>query len=497
MSTRPAPATATSPLAPGLPLTVDPAWLLARRATHAATASQVTAIRRLGTTRWLDRQLAPSAIDDRACEAFVARTFPVTRADMPGIRRLTSDRTWEAQASLARATLWRQMTTKRPLLERVVEVWHDHLHIALNSDKVHGWVCVYDREAVRPHALGRFADLLYATTTHPAMLHYLDNVWSDPDHPVENLARELLELHTVGVGRHTEADVEHLSRLLTGFSVDDTSGAFRYRPTQHAVGPVSIVGFRHPNASPGAGPEALRALVEHLAMHPATVRRVCLRLARRFVSDSPPASLVSRLEVAYRANRTRIAPVLRVLFTSKEFAASTGRKWARPQEFLASAYASSAPSYRAPKELTPWSPLGTYAWLAERLGHLPLAYPDPEGYPDTVSAWMHSGSMLGTWNAAEAIAGGWDETLVRRGWARTLGVSTKLTYAQATTRMFTLLTGYAPSAKDRDAVAAFLADSSLRSGVPKASARVTGDAIRWNLDEAVRLVLASPYMSLR
>lgn len=497
MSTSRPPATVRSPLAPGLALSVDPAWLLARRATHAATARQAEQIRRTGTTRWLDRQLAPARIDDRACDRFVARTFPAAVADLPTIMRLTGDKPWEAQASLSRATLWRQLTTRRPLLERVVETWHDHLHIALDSDKVHGWVAGYDRQAIRPHALGRFADLLHASLTHPAMLRYLDNTWSTADHPVENLAREVLELHTVGVGAYTEADVAALSRLLTGFTVDERTGGFVYRPEWHALGPVRIVGFGHANASPGAGPAAVRALAEHLASHPATVRRVCTRLARRFVSDSPPRSLLSRLEVTYRSHRTAIAPVLRTLFTSTEFAASTGQKWARPQEFLAAAYAASSPTYRPPAEKTPWAPLGTYAWIAHGLGHQPLAHPDPEGYPDRNDAWRHPGAMLGIWNAAEAVAGGWDATLTHRGWGRTFGLTTQLTYHQAATRLHVGLHGYVPAAPDRDAVATFLRDSTLRRGVPSATERMSPQAIEWNADEAVRLVLASPYMSLR
>lgn len=499
MAARPArtPATVRSPLAPSLPLTVDPAWHLARRAAHAATHALATEIRTTGTTRWLDRQLAPARIDDRACERFVASHFPVVGADLPTIMRLTDRKPWEAQASLVRATLWRQMTTRRPLLERVVEMWHDHLHIALDSDKVHGWVCLYDRQAIRPHALGRFADLLHAVVTHPAMIRYLDNTWSTAEHPVENLARELLELHTVGAGVYTESDVKNLARLLTGFSADEDSGAFVYRPTWHATGAVRVAGFTHANATQAAGPAAVRALTEHLAMHPATVRRVCTRIARRFVSDAPPASLVSRLEATYRARRGAIAPVLRVLFTSKEFAASTGRKWARPQELLATGFAASRPSYRAPKDRAVWAPMGTYAWMLDRMGHVPLAYPDPEGYPDSTAAWRSPGALLATWNAAEAMAGGWDATLVRRGWAPVLGISTRLTYAQAATQLYVRLTGHTPTAADRNAVAAFLADSSLKSALPAPTARVSADAIRWNLDEAVRLVLASPYASLR
>lgn len=433
--------TVRSPLAPGLALTVDPAWHLARRATHAATAAQAAAIRTTGTTKWIDAQLAPSRIDDSATERFVAARFGVTAMDLPGMRAFTGNKLWEAQPALARATVWRQLTTRRPLLEKLVETWHDHLHIALRADTVAGYVCIYDREVIRPHALGRFADLLHASVTHPAMLRYLDNVGSTADYPAENLAREFLELHTVGTGVYRESDVKALARLLTGFGVDERTGAFAYRPTDHAVGAVTIVGVRLANASPGAGPTELRTLVERLAVHPATVRRVVTRLARRFVADTPPASLVTRLSRTYVSAGTRIAPVMRALLLSPEFAASTGQKWARPQELLASAVASAAPRYVPPKDTAPWAPLSGYIWLLETLGHVPLDHPDPEGPTDVASEWLNPGALLARWNAAEAIAGHWDETLALRPWATVTGLSTRLTYAQAATQMITRLTG--------------------------------------------------------
>lgn len=489
-------ATATSPHAPGLKLTVDPAWLLARRATHAATAAQAAAIRKMGTKRWVETQLAPATIDDRATEAFVAKTFKVTTLDMPGIRSFTGDKPWEAQPALARATMWRQLTTKRPLLERVVEMWHDHLHIALSDDKVAGWLCTYDREVIRPRAMGRFADLLYAATTHPAMLLYLDQAWSTKAQPAENLARELLELHTVGVGAHKEADVKALAKLLTGFSVDPKAGRFVYRAGEHATGAVTVVGTRLANASAGSGPAELRTLVEKLAVHPATVKRIVTRMAQRFVSDTPPASLISRLSSAYLANRTAIAPVLRVLFNSAEFAASTGAKWARPQEFVAAAYAAAAPSYVPPSDPSPWAPLSTYASMLDRLGHLPLEHPDPDGPKDTASAWLNPGSMLARWNASEAIAEGWDKSLALTPWVSVFGLNTSMTYADAATRMFTQLTGYTPMPADRDALATFLADPG-GTAVPPATERMSEAAVKWHIPEATRLVMASPYMSLR
>ena len=490
-------AVATTPLAPGLKLTVDPAWLLARRATHAATPALVAEIRKAGTKRWVETQLAPAKIDDRATETFVAKTFPVTGLDMPGIRRHTNDKPWEAQPSLARATVWRQLTTKRPLLEKVVEMWHDHLHIALYDDKVAGWLCTYDREVIRPRALGRFADLLYSATTHPAMLLYLDQAWSTKEQPAENLSRELLELHTVGTGAFTEADVKALAKLLTGFSVDPGTGRFAYRPEAHATGAVTIVGTRLTNASPDAGPAELRKLIEKLAVHPATVRRVVTRIAQRFVSDTPPASLISRLSSTYLASRTSIAPVLRVLFNSREFAASTGQKWARPQEYLASAYAAGSPRYVAPKDTSTWSPLGTYVWLLETLGHVPMEHPDPDGPKDTASAWLNPGALLARWNAADAIAGHWGDTLVLQPWPTVFGITPTMTYEEVATRLFTQLTGYVPADADRDAIAAFLAGPDEPGVAPPAGTPISEAALTWYIPQATRLVLASPYMSLR
>lgn len=500
---RSAPAAVTgkgNPLAPGIAVGADPSWHLARRAAHAATASLAAQIAAAGPAAWIQAQLAPGRIDGSACEAQVAAACPLALKSPADVKTATGNKPWLAPPHVARATVWRQLTTRRPLLESVVEMWHDHLHIALGSDKISAYVGAYDREVIRAKALGTFADLLYAATTHPAMLRYLDNAGSTKDHPDENLARELLELHTVGVGNHTEADVKATARLLTGFSVDWDKDVARYRPTWHAVGAETVVGrtFANAGADQAAAAATLRALTDHLARHPSTVRRVATRIARRFVADDPPSALIDRLASVYLAEGTAIVPVLRTLFASAEFAGSVGAKWRRPQEFMAAMAAAGSPTYRPPADPSDsWAPLGTYVWVVDTLGHQPLAWPTPDGPKDVGAAWCHPGALLGRWNAAESIAGSWDKTLVLRDWKSVFELSTALTYAEAADRIVFRLTGIHPSAADRDLLARFLARPTGGPDTPAPTAKVSADALKWHVDETVRLAMASPYAAIR
>ncbi len=489
----------SSPHAPNLVIDPDPAWHLARRAAHAGTAATAAAIASAGTTAWLESQLKPAAIDDSACERQVAAAFPLAGMSATGVRSATGNKPWNAPPAVARATLWRQLATRRPLLESVVEMWHDQLHVALFSDKIHEYVGVYDREVIRRHALGTFKDLLFAATTHPAMLLYLDNAGSTKANPNENLGRELLELHTVGVGAHTEADVKAAARLLTGLSVDWASGAFTYRPNDHATGPVTCVGLTLANRSTDrtAVLADVRRLTDHLATRPATVRRIVGRMARRFVADEPPSSLLDRLASAYVAGGTAIAPVLRALFTSREFATSVGAKWRRPQELMATLVAAGRPTYVPPSDTGEWAKLGTYIWLLETLGHVPLDHPDPDGPSDLAGSWLHPGALLARWNAAEGVAGRWDKTLAMSPWRDVFSISTSLTYAQAADRIVHQLCGIHPSAADRDTLARFLARPTGGPDTPAPTAQVSEDALRWHLDQTVRLAMASPYLGIR
>ena len=229
---------------------------------------------------------------------------------------------------MAHANAARPLFTNRVLWENVVTMWGDLLYVPYRS-KADSFTLEYDWKVLRRHAFGRYADLLHAAVTHPAILHNLDNDANSRDNPNENLGREILELYSVGVGSYTETDVRQSALLLTGHSVDWNTRAYAYADWAHHVGPIRIMGFSHANATSAGGPAALRAYTDYLARHPATARRLARVIATRFVSDTPSEALVQTLAATYLASDTAIVPVLRRLFDHPEFWASVGNKWSR------------------------------------------------------------------------------------------------------------------------------------------------------------------------
>ena len=211
-----------------------------------------------------------------------------------------------------------QIDTAQPLRERLVVFWSNHFTVSIVRPLVLGLAGAFEREAIRPNVTGRFHDLLLAVVRHPAMLLYLDNAGSiGPNSRLgqrqgkglnENLARELLELHTLGVdGGYTQADVTSFARILTGWSVtgikDRNPGTFRFRPFVHEPGEKIFMGQRF---GPAGEEEGLQAL-EILSRHPSTARHVARQLAIHFIADDPPAPLVERLAVVYPRQRWRSA----------------------------------------------------------------------------------------------------------------------------------------------------------------------------------------------
>lgn len=245
--------------------------------------------------------------------------------------------------------------------------------------------------------------MLLASARHPAMLRYLDNARSHKRSVNENYGRELLELHTVGLeAGYTEKDVRHSAYIMTGRTVD-SEGRFVYEPNRHWTGKVKVLGFSHPNDKAKDGLAVGDAYLRYLAMHPATARRIALKLARRLVCDEPPNSLVDRLAQSYLDNGSAIVPVLRTLFSSVEFWMSVGLKTRRPLENIV---ATARVMGVAPGKNTAEGVEGLY-WMASQLGHAPLAWGPPDGYPDTAEAWGSAHATLGTWNAHRAFVQGW------------------------------------------------------------------------------------------
>ncbi len=213
-------------------------------------------------------------------------------------------------------TLGRQVFGSRQLFEVVVDVFANHLHVATPSDR--GWDVApqYAISVIRRHAFGKFSDMLQAAMRHPAMLRFLDNDASTRDSVNENLGRELLELHTVGVSSgYTEKDVRASAYVLSGRGATP-EGKFEYVADKHRTGRVKVLGWSASNGSAKGGLATGDRYLDYLAKHPATARTIARKLVVRFVDDSPPAGLVNHLAEVYLKNNTAILPVLTALFRS-------------------------------------------------------------------------------------------------------------------------------------------------------------------------------------
>jgi uncharacterized protein (DUF1800 family) len=388
------------------PLRRDPIAHLLRRAAFGPTPAGYDEAGALGINAWLDRQLAPETIDDPVAAAAVGE-FPTVGMSTGQIVAAIEKDGWQAMYELGRATLARQFWSERQLFEVMVDFWSNHLHVTSPFGGAWATRTSYDRDVIRAHALGRFSDLLHASTRAPAMLRYLNNAQSHRRAVNENYGRELLELHTVGVASgYTEDDVRNSAYLMTGRTVGNNH-EFVYEPDRHWIDPVRVLDFRHDNATRPGGLAAGDEYLRYLATHPATATNLARKLAVRFVTDNPPSSLVARLAESYLANDTAIVPVLRTLFSSLEFWIATGHKIRRPLENLVATVRTLG---IAPGSDTPGAVEGIY-WLSNQLGQAPLAWRPPDGYPDVAGAWGGAHGTLAVWNSHRALLHGWHDGL--------------------------------------------------------------------------------------
>ena len=293
--------------------------------------------------------------------------------------------------------------------ERLVHFWSNHFCIsAAKGPLVRVTAGCFEREAIRPHVLGRFSAMLQAVESHPAMLAYLDNALSfGPNSPAgrnrnrglnENLAREILELHTLGVdGGYTQADVTALARIITGWTFSGREGrlgepgTFAFFPNGHEPGDHKLLGKVYPAGGVQQGQSALT----DLAKHPATARHIAAKLARHFVADEPPPSLVDRLAKVFRETDGDLKAVAIALVDSDEAWATPLAKMRTPEQFLLAALRAID---RMPEDpgalLGPLNVMGMPLWQP----------PGPNGWPDTVSAWASPKAIKTRLDVAAAIA---------------------------------------------------------------------------------------------
>ncbi|MCP4329569.1 MAG: DUF1800 domain-containing protein [Alphaproteobacteria bacterium] len=292
-----------------------------------------------------------------------------------------------------------------PLVERLVAFWSNHFTVSIRKPLLSGVAGAYEREAIRPHVGGRFADMLLAVTQHPAMLYYLDNHLSFGPNSVvgrrrdkglnENLAREILELHTLGVdGGYGQRDVEALARILTGWSAgrrgEANSGTFRFYDLAHEPGAKSLLGR---NYAEGGEEEGRRALFD-LARHPATAHHIATKLARHFIADDPPATAVNRLARLFLDTDGDLGAMARGLIAAPEAWQQPLAKIKSPNDYVVSA-------------LRPVGFTGASKRLVESLsllGQAPFDAPSPAGWPDTAEAWLGPNALMHRIEWAYAVA---------------------------------------------------------------------------------------------
>ena len=369
----------------------DPAVHAARRLTFGPTAAVVSGIRSMGLAAWVDDQLDGGFDRHGTVAGLSDASIPI-----PGYIPGTPLTIRELEVSTLARAIW----ADKQLFEVLVEFWSNHLSVTPKPDRVGQLKVADERNVARKHAVGTFADMLAASVQSPAMLKYLNNAESMAPHPNENYARELLELHTVGVhAGYTQADVVHASRALSGMSVDSI-GNFSYQPSYHVTGPLKVLGWRHPNNDATQGKDVALSLISYLAHHPATARHLAAKLVRRFVSDDPARDLVASAARVYLRSGTAIAPTVKHIVLSREFAASSGKKVQRPFEWFARAARALGAAQNPQWSFNP-DPLLT--WM-NKLGQVPFEWPLPNGYPDVGPAFASTGSLLARWDLAQELA---------------------------------------------------------------------------------------------
>lgn len=338
----------------------------------------------------------------------------------------------ELGTTLLAQKLYHTRYSQAQLREVMSEFWFNHFNVALSNNKARRFVLAYERDALRPNALGSFRSLLGATAKHPAMLWYLDNATSTASTEAttssqamkgrrkglnENYARELLELHTLGVdGGYSQKDVSETARVLTGWTVMPyerekqmqqlaqrgqaiglaPSGDFLFAAPLHDAGAKTVLGTAFPA---GQGQDEGERLLDLVASHQATARHLARKMAVRFVSDQPDEALVGRLSTVFLDSGGDTRAMLRAIANSDEFwqESTRGAKVKSPLELVVSA----ARILDADLEPTPQ----LYDWLAG-MGQPLFNYKAPTGFPDRAEAWVNSGTVLQRMNFALEAARG-------------------------------------------------------------------------------------------
>ena len=447
--------TAAEPQRSAVPARPDDRTILhvLNRIGFGARPGDVERVREQGLAAYIERQLHPEKIDDSGMQARLAplstlqmssrqlaaeyfapaliarrsaNARPAPEMSMPEAAPARSPEQMEAGrkarqvlVELSEQKILRAAFSERQLEEVMVDFWFNHFNVFAGKGATSNHITSYERDAIRPHAFGRFRDLLGATAKSPAMLFYLDN-WQSAaggtaprpgrrgrtmDTPQrrrglnENYGRELMELHTLGVdGGYTQQDVVNVARAFTGWTIDQPrlGGGFRFDERLHDDDEKVVLGH---TLKAGGGQSDGERVLDILASHPSTATFIATKLTRRFVADVPPAALVTRAAARFRDTGGDIREVLRTILTSPEFFAADAyrAKVKTPFEFVVSAVrATGSDVFEAAPLVQAVRQLGMPLYMSQ----------PPTGYADRADAWVNTGALLNRMNFSVQLVGG-------------------------------------------------------------------------------------------
>jgi uncharacterized protein (DUF1800 family) len=416
------------------------------RIAFGARPGDVERVQKLGLKRYIDEQLHPERIADADMAARLKdlTTIALTSHQIQEMyerpamqarrerKQNDGDPTPEMRQlqrkargvidELGEQKILRAVYSERQLEEVLTDFWFNHFNVDARKGRTRTFITEYERDAIRPHVLGRFRDLLGATAKSPAMLFYLDNWMSaDPNGPHlsavaprfarqpprqgqnarkglnENYGRELMELHTLGVdGGYTQKDVTEVARAFTGWTIANPrqGGGFVFEPRIHDPEQKIVLGHV---IKAGGGQSDGEQVLDILAKHPSTAHFIATKLVRRFVSDTPPSALVDRAAARFRQTDGDLREVMRTILTSPEFLApdARGAKVKTPFDFVASALRSTA---------TDVADATQYVRALQQLGMPLYMCQPPTGYGDTAEAWVNTGALVNRMNFAVRLA---------------------------------------------------------------------------------------------
>ncbi len=408
---------------------------LVNRVTWGIDPSDAADVARMGSDRWLEHELRPSVdrlppqVGARIAALTLSREplaglvinvdtkhkADVTAATTPDEKKAADQAYQQAMSELGREAMTRSVLrdlySSNQLKEVMTWFWFNHFNVHSGKNNIRVMVGDYEDQALRPHALGHFREVLEATLRHPAMLSYLDNAQNASGKINENYAREIMELHTMGVGSgYSQKDVQELARILTGVGVDTRpsdqgpkvgpqhardlirQGLFEFNPNRHDYGDKIFLG----HVIKGRGFGEVEEALDVLSREPATARHVSRELAIYFVSDTPPDALVQRMAATFTRSDGDIPQVLRTMFRSPEFTASLGTKFKDPMHYVISAVRLAYPD----EVVLNTQPI--QGWL-NRLGEGLYNHETPDGYSMVAAAWNGPGQMETRFEIAHTI----------------------------------------------------------------------------------------------